>query len=244
MARAFETVSDADQYLVIGSFGRGFALDRTVEELVGSVSEKSRLFRDIDIINSTRPLHPKPDFYTTPDHIKIDTHVARLLRPTSENSLTWGFYDRFRSDHTHLADSIAEFSLESLGIQPVTFSDNSDKTVTTPDACGFLLVQEGFNYLCGNRSFKHSEQYNALEERRRQLCTGGDHTELERSVKELKRYREICPPPARNKMKEFIGGFAPHLVQTMIDGRIGTLYRQLKHVPEPTPIRDLAELIT
>lgn len=244
MTRAFEAVSDANQYLVIGSFGRGFALGQTVEDLTDSVPESSRRFRDVDIINKVRPLHPTPGFFMTSDEVKIDTSLARDFRPLSDDSSDWGFFDRFRSEHLDSVAAVAGFSLESLGVQVASFSDNSDKTVSIPDACGFLLVQEALGHLYGNRSFKHSEQYAALEANRRQLCLGCDHAELEKSIGDIERYRELCPPPTRNKIKEYIGGFAPHLLQNIIEGKIGNLYRKLKGAAEPASIDSLEDLLT
>lgn len=243
IVRAFEAVSDANQYLVIGSFGRGFALGQTVEELTDSVPETSRRFRDVDIINKVRPLHPKPGFFMTSEEVKIDTSLARDFRPLSDASSDWGFFDRFQSNHLDPAAAVAGFSLESLGLQVASFSDNSDKTVSIPDACGFLLVQDGLSLLYGNQSFKHSEQYAALEDNRRQLCIGCDHTELEKSIEEIERYRELHPAPTRNKIKEYIGGFAPHLLQNIIEGKIGNLYRKLKGAAETAPVDSLEDLL-
>lgn len=220
---------------------------QTVERLVNSVPESSKRFRDVDIINTKRPLHPRPTFFMTSGGVRIDTIVAVHIHPLADDSSDWGFFDRFHSNHVGLPPraAITTFSLESLGIQNADFSDNSEKTVAVPDACSILLVQEGLSHLYGNQSFKHSDQYSHLEEHRRRLCSGDDHAELEKSIREVKRYRELCPPPTRNRIKGYIGSFAPHLLQKAIDGRVGDLYRAIKgSVIEPTLVEDLRELLS
>lgn len=189
--------NDMSRFLLIGSFGRGLTLGKTIEEMTETSAD---FFTDVDLLDKRENAIFPPGNYFSPDFAKIDTLNENIFRKIDAKN--WGVFINFSQNKN---EPFATFSESNLGISAKPFSRSSEQKIEVMDAFATLKIQEIMDLINGyQNSKKHAAQFTELRANVKNLSLDTDRAELETAINSLKKIDFSEFRSWRRKMRIFL----------------------------------------